>query len=217
MRIPLSHNRGKSLSRFFHEILTFHVPPGKKARILDPTCGKRYLWKYFLLRKFFTNKTLLNNYKEVVFSDIKDFGYNIVSDINDLHFDREFDGIVYDSPYFFGVKDSDDPRKNDYTGYGQDYARLLQFMRIGNEKFVKWLKPGRKVIVKCGDQYNTKLRKFFPLHITWVKEFSNFNLIDLFIFIHHRMSPTAFQVKNRPCSVVMHTYFLVFEGKNHGV
>jgi hypothetical protein len=43
---------------------------------------------------------------------------------------------------------------------------------------------------------------------------TNFRIVDAFIFTHHHMSPTAFQVKDRPCSVIMHTYFLVFQKRD---
>ena len=86
-------------------------------------------------------------------------------------------------------------------------------MDTANVKFPKWLKDNGKLIVKCADQYQTKERKFYPHHYTWIRRLSNFKIIDFFIFTHHRMSPTAFQVKDRPCSVIMHTYFLVFKKK----
>ena len=88
---------------------------------------------------------------------------------------------------------------------------FLWFIDIANKKFPKLLKDDGKLIVKCADQYQTVERKFYAHHYEWIKRLDNFNIIDLNIFIHHRLSPTAFQVKNRPCSVIMHTYFLTFE------
>jgi len=213
VKYPLSHNRGLGLGDFFREILEFHIPPSKDVRILDPTCGRRYLWQG-MLRRDLLGERPIDRYGEVVFSDILDYGQGIVSDVKDLDFDDEFDGIVYDPPYFFGYSGSKDPRREDYGDYAQTYEDLLWFMDVANEKFPRWLREGGKLIVKCADQYQTAERRFYPHHYTWISRLSNFRLIDLFIFIHHRISPTAFQVKNRPCSVIMHTYFLVFEVKD---
>lgn len=209
-RYPISHNRGKQLGEFFHEILNFHIPPSKEKSILDPTCGKRHLWVEFF-KPSLLSKTKLEYYGKIVFSDIEDYGQEIVSDVKDLEFEIKFDGIVYDPPYFFGYEGSTDPRREDYGDYLQSYEDLLWFMEIANSKFPSWLKEDGKLILKCADQYHTEERKFYPHHYTWINKLTNFNLIDLFIFIHHRLSPTAFQVKKRPCSVIMHTYFLIFE------
>lgn len=209
-KYPLSHNAGKTLGEFFNELLTFHLPPSKDVVILDPTCGKKHLWIEFL-KPDLKGKTRLDDYGKVVFSDIVDYGQEIVSDIKDLKFDYQFDGIIFDPPYFFGYKGSTDPRREDYGDYIQNYEDLIWYMDLANNKFLEWLKDDGKLIVKCADQYQTKERRFYPHHYTWINRLSNFDIIDLFVFIHHRLSPTAFQVKNRPCSVIMHTYFLVFE------
>ena len=212
-KYPISHNGSKKLGEFFGEILTFHIPPSKEKMILDPTCGKKHLWDEYLKKDFY-GKTKLEEYGKVVFSDIKPNGQEIVSDVNSLNFDYQFDGIVYDPPYFFGYKGSSDPRREDYGDYVQAYEGLLEFMDIADTRFPEWLKENGKLIVKCADQYQTKERKFYPHHYTWINRLSHFEIIDFFIFIHHRMSPTAFQVKDRPCSVIMHTYFLVFKKKH---
>ena len=209
-KYPLSHNAGKPLGKYFLEILTFHIPPSKEKVLLDPTCGKKHLWVEFYNPNLF-NKTKIEEYGKVVFSDIQDHGQEIVSNISDLSFDYQFDGIIYDPPYFFGYSGSKDPRRGDYGDYIQTYEDLLWFMDIANTNFPTMLKDDGKLIVKCADQYQTIERKFYPHHITWVNKLSNFELIDQYVFIHHRMSPTAFQVKDRPCSVIMHTYFLVFQ------
>jgi DNA modification methylase len=213
VKYPLSHNRGKKLGDFFCEILKFHVPPSAEKAILDPTCGKKHLWTEILKNDLNKN----GKYGRIVFSDIKDNGQEIVTNIKDLIFDHEFDAVIYDPPYFFGYKGSKDPRKKDYGDYAQTYQDLIWFMNIANENFPKWLKSDGKLILKCADQYQTKERRFYPHHYTWINKLDNFKLIDLFIFIHHRLSPTAFQVKNRPNSVIMHTYFLVFNKRTNKV
>lgn len=212
MKYPISHNLGKNLGEFFYDILTFHVPFSKEKIILDPTCGKKHLWVEFLQRDLDGN-IILEKYGKVVFSDVVDYNQEIVSDVSKLKFENELDCIVYDPPYFFGYLNSNDPRKEDYGDYAQEYKEFKKLIDVANDKFSNWLKKDGKLIVKCADQYQTKERKFYPHHYTWIQELSKFNLIDLFVFIHHRLSPTAFQVKNRPCSVIMHTYFLVFQNK----
>lgn len=212
-KYPLSHNAGKSLGEYFFDILTFHIPPTKDMVLLDPTCGKKHLWVEFNNYNLL-GKTNLEEYGKVVFSDIKDCGQEVVSDIANLNFDYEFDGIIYDPPYFFGYSGSTDPRREDYGDYLQTYEEFQWFMDIANKKFPTMLKKDGKLILKCADQYQTNERKFYPHHITWVNKLTNFVLIDQFVFVHHRMSPTAFQVKDRPCSVIMHTYFLVFKKAN---
>ena len=209
-RYPISHNGKKKLGEYFSEILRFHIPPTEEKVILDPTCGKRHLWEEFL-KPDLKGKNRLGEYGRIIFSDKVDYGQEIVSDIKDLDYNRELDGIIYDPPYFFGYSGSNDPRRQDYGDYIQTYADLVWFMDFANDRFPGWLKDDGRLILKCADQYQTKERRFYPHHITWVNKLTNFKLVDTFIFIHHRMSPTAFQVKNRPCSVIMHTYFLVFD------
>jgi len=222
MKYPLSHNAGKGLSEYFYDILTFHVPPGPDVRILDPTCGKRYLWEKFMKRSLRTGKQLIEDYGEVVFSDIRELNQDVQADFRDLpevfkarDIDPKFDGVVLDLPYLFGYKGSDDEREDDYGGYDQTFKELRDKMYFANHMFPSLLKPNGKLILKCSDQYQTEERAFYPLHHFWGEIFNlplgNFRWIDFFIYIHHRMSPTAFQVKDRPCSVIMHTYFMVFE------
>jgi len=209
-KYPLSHNAGKPLGPYFLDILTFHIPPSNEKVLLDPTCGRKHLWVEFQ-KATLLGKKKIEEYGKIIFSDIKNYGQELVTDIADLSFDFLFDGIIYDPPYFFGYSGSDDPRREDYGDYLQSYEDLLWFIDMANQKFPSMLKKDGKLIVKCADQYQTNERKFYPHHITWVNRLSNFSLIDQFIFVHHRMSPTAFQVKDRPCSVIMHTYFLIFE------
>ena len=203
------------IDKVFYKIFTFHFPvsDGNKHQILDPTCGKQYLWKHFCLKSLITGKPILEKYN-VIFSDIRDLGQSLVSDFRDLSFNKELDGIVFDPPYFFGVKVSDDPRRDDYGGYNQTYEELYEMIESASKIFPLWLKKGGKVILKCSDQFWTKDRKFYPHHITWTKLFEGmFDLVDIFIHIYHRVSPTAYQVKNRPSSIINHTYFLIFQLK----
>ena len=209
-KYPLSHNAGKNLGQYFMDIMFHHLHPSKNKNILDPTCGKKHLWANFTVPDS-DNKIPLDRYENVVFSDIAELGQDLVSNVIDLDFDYLFNGIIYDPPYFFGYKGSTDPRKNDYGDYLQTYDDLLQFMHIANNHLYNMLEDNGKLIVKCADQYHTKERKFYPHHVKWINTLNNFRLVDQLIHIHHRMSPTSFQVKERPCSVIMHTYFLIFQ------
>jgi len=218
-KYPTSITTKKSLSQFFYDILTFHVPFNPSTTILDPTCGKRYLWKKFFISKptFFEEekKQLINEYDNVIFSDIKDFGYNKVLDLFTFtHTNNPFNAIVYDPPYYYNSKDrkSSDKRANDYGNYTHTFSELLHYMKAIDQNLAPLLKVGGKLILKCADQYQPQERKFIPLHIQWAKN-TKLELIDFYVFGHHNMNPTAFQVKNRPCSVIMHTYFMVFQKK----
>lgn len=196
MKYPLSVAQGELASRF-REVLQLHVPPG--SNILDPTCGRRHLWKEIDTTNW-----------SVTFSDVKDYGQEIVVDIRDFPETKKYDTIVYDPPYFFGYVGSDDPRESDYGSYCRTYQELKSLITLANDKFPRLLQPRGKLILKCADQYLNAYRTFYPHHITWANQLTNFHLVDIMIYQHHRMSPTAFQVKNRPCCIIMHTYFLVF-------
>ena len=180
-KYPISHSGSKKLGEFFEEILTFHIPPSKEKAILDPTCGKKHLWEEYLKRNCY-GKTKLEEYGKVIFSDIKPYGQEIVSDVNSLNFNQEFDGIIYDPPYFFGYEGSRDPRKEDYGDYVQTYEELLKFMDTANSKFPTWLKKNGKLILKCADQYQTKERKFYHHHYTWINRLTSFEITDFFHF-----------------------------------
>lgn len=82
-KYPISHNGSKKLGEFFEQILAFHIPPSKEKMILDPTCGKKHLWAEYLKKDFY-GKTKLEEYGQVVFSDIKPYDQEIVSDLNSL-------------------------------------------------------------------------------------------------------------------------------------
>lgn len=207
-RAPLSLT-DKPIGERFKEILLFHVPP--PARILDPTCGRKRSWEE-ILRENFTGRRLIDLY-DVVFCDKRDLGGNIVCDVRSLglKFGREeFDAVYYDPPYLYGYEDSKDDRRDDYGDYNQSRQELLELMTLGNEIFPILLRPEGKLIVKCSDMYVVKDRCFDPLHHHWIEMLTNFILVDVLINMYHAWSPTAFQVKNRPCSVVNHTYFLIF-------
>ncbi len=203
--IPISVFDGK-VSEAFKEIVKFHIPAGRN--IIDVTAGDRLLWEdwmdeaqkiYSLLT--FTDKKYKGGFKDQRNWDIfKGCLFNI----------GVYDGLIYDPPYFFGIKKSDDPRKDKYGGYAGTYEHLIQYMYIV-DKLKDFLKKDGKIIVKCADQYYVPEKKLYMHHVTWIEVLKrlNFDIIDLYVYRHHRMSPTAFQVKNRQSAVIMHTYFIV--------
>ena len=106
-----------------------------------------------------------------------------------------------------------DPREDDYGGYSQTIDELYEYMDYICTYLEPMLKHGGKLILKCADQFHVEANKFYPFHLDWIQraESCGLKMIDMFIHAHHRISPTAFQVKNRSSSIIMHTYFLVFQ------
>jgi len=215
LKYPVSCKEGE-LGRFFYNLFTFHIPlieGERKPKILDPTCGKKYLWVEFNKKRFGTEEKLIDDY-EIVFSDLRDLGQEIVSDFRNLNFREDLDAIVFDPPYFFGIDVSDDPRAEDYGGYHQTKQDLYKTISEASILFPNWLKRGGKLFLKCSDQFVVSEKRFYPLHVDWINLFSErFDLIDIFIYVYRRVSPTAYQVKDRPCSICNYTYILVFEVK----
>lgn len=120
-----------------------------------------------------------------------------------------FDLVYFDPPYFFGVEASTDPRAEQYGRYDHDGAALSRYMAFVPE-IATFLRSGGKVIVKCGDQYHVPSRRLMLHHIEWCGWLTRaFSLVDFYVYRYHRVSPTAYQVKDRPCAVVAHSYFIV--------
>jgi len=212
-RYPLSCSSGKVEIKLF-EILKLYCKKGDK--ILDPTCGKKYIWgikKKSCERKGFFIRERYLDY-ELVFSDSNSQEGNIVSKFQDLKYESFFDVIVFDPPYLFGYPNSKDKRAEDYGGYDGDYEELKEMIGDANVYFYKFLKSHGVLIFKCADMFHVKEKKFYPLHAVWINILSNFELVDVFVYQHHRVSGTSYQVKNRPCSIINHTYFLVFRKEN---
>ena len=213
---PLSCNSGKLNVRLF-EILRLHCRKG--AKILDPTCGeKMYIWggtKQIDTKVGLpplVKKERFSSEYELVFSDFKPTSHGITAKFQDLKYQNELDCIVFDPPYLFGTDESNDPRTriDKYGGYGGGLEQLKSLIQDANTYLPKFLKSEGKLVLKCSDMFYLKKREFHPLHVLWVNLLTNFKLIDVFIYQYGRLNPTSFQVKNRPCSVINHTYFLVF-------
>ena len=178
-------------------IMLFHMPPESFKLILDPTCGKKRMWNGW------AEATTL--YK-ITFADSGNFGQELVCEFKDHQ--GVYDGIIFDPPYLFGINGSKDTK--DFGDYAQTYDELVSYIAGANDRFPSILRQGGKLIVKCSDQYNVAERRFYSHHITWANNLTNFKLIDIFISPHHHISGTAWQVKNRPSSIVNFTYYLVF-------
>lgn len=209
-KYPLSHGTGKPLSEYFKELLTFHVPP--PAKVLDPTCGMKHLWSEFpFMLRTLRGPAIFTQYN-ITFADIRDLGQEVVSDFRDLDYGPVFDAIVFDPPYLYGYFDSPDERESDYGGYSQDFTDLLNLMH-SSSSLHEMLKPGGKIVLKCSDMYDTKKRKFMDLHFLWNDMWrgNDLRMVDFNVYPHHHLNPLAFQVKDRPTSVVMHTYFMWYQ------
>jgi len=151
---------------------------------------------------------------DVTFADIRDLGQAVVSDFRDLSYGAMFNCITLDGPYLYGYEGSTDKREDDYGGYAQSREELISFIADSSLKLPKMLRPGGKIMIKCSDQYNVKTRKFDPLHYLWHDFYGHIEglvPVDFNVFPHHHMSGLAFQVKDRPMSVIMHTYFMWYQ------
>jgi len=202
------------MSRAFVELLKLHIQPG--SLILDPTAGSHLLWQAYTEADNDLIKDIDPPY-EIKFSDIKGGEENIIQNLAFVQEDwpeweESFDCVVYDPPYLIGENATNDPREEKYGAYCFSEEDLKAYMAYIPRQ-IRWLlKPKGRLILKCSDQYVVSQRKFYPHHYEWMRRMVlSFTIIDIMIYRHHRMSPTAFQVKNRPCSVVMHTYYIVGE------
>jgi hypothetical protein len=196
--IPMSVLDGK-VSDAFIKILRYHIKPG--SVIIDVTAGQRLLWEGQNVEDYkiyYYDKNIDNEIvkKKDIFIDSYD----------------KCSCIVYDPPYFFGVKKSNDFRKDMYGGYAGTLDELRGYMSAV-KRLKESLLPGGKIILKCADQYYVPEKKLYLHHLDWIKHLisSGYNVIDFYVYRHHHVSPTAFQVKNRNSAVIMHTYFIVGE------
>lgn len=191
----------------FNQLLTLHVPLGSK--ILDPTAGSHLLWGNYL------EPTIFGVPYQVTFSDINGGPGNESVNLARARVDREewldaFDCVVYDPPYFIGESETQDPREENYGGYHYSRADLEMYMDLTHSVIPSLLKPNGILILKCSDQFVVPERKFYLHHYDWLTHMQyQFEIIDVMVYRYHRMSPTAFQVKDRPCGVIMHSYYFV--------
>ena len=193
----------------FVEILNFHLPADGKI-ILDPTCGDKHSWKHYFNLQEQKGFFKMHQQYEIVFSDIKKMPNQNTNDFLDLKFDFLFDAIFFDPPYIFGGKQNNDPLEKNYGGYDGTYEDLIETIEKANNKFPLLLKEKGLLFFKCADVFSLSDRKYYHNSL-WTSLFCNFIIIDCFIIIHHHISGTAWQVKNRPCSIGNHTYLYVLQ------
>lgn len=186
-------------------VLDFHLQEG--ATILDPTCGNKYSWEDVFKKRnehcFFPTKEMI-----ITHHDIKQGGK-----FSQLPYKKEFDACFFDPPYIWGVMGSKDKRKTDYGEYNHTFEDIENMFISANTALPKYLKPRAKLFLKYADVFSLKERKFYLTQPLWVKALTNFVPIDHYIIQHHQVSGTAFQVKNRGCSVGNYTYLTVFQLK----
>ncbi len=198
----------------FYKILAFHLPEG--AVILDPTPGEKYSWEYYLAKK---------KHAHFDFFPLKDFQIHFIKD-DILNFRKtkeivrkegKADAVFFDPPYIWGNSGEGcawgDVRREDYGKYDYAFSDVEAFMVNANEEFIHFLKGPSLLFLKYTDVFSLSDRQFHLCANLWPNAFSNFRVVDHYIIPHHHISPTAWQVKDRPCGIVNYTYVTVFKKK----
>ncbi len=200
-KYPTSYQQG-TVADVFKNIFTFHVQEG--SSVLDPTCGECLSWERVDIFDY-----------DITFSDIKKpYEQDLFDLLEDYpEYKNHFDAIYYDPPYFIDVVKSNDARQDGYAGTEQD---LKKYMDAINYPLNSMLKPNGKLILKCSDQYIVKTREFKLWHYDWIDYLKGAMLepVDFFVYHYNHVSPTAYQVKDRPASVISHTYYIVAQKTN---
>lgn len=197
-RYPRSVLTG-SASKAFATVLRFHLAG---ERVLDPTFGEGISWQ------------IIDPLPAgLVRSDLKEPWLQDVFRLREQRpeYEGAFDLVYFDPPYFTGVDGSGDERREAYGGYAQATAKLGSFVDFAPE--LAWcLRPGGKIVLKCGDQYHVPSRRLWLHHLRWCAALERrFRIIDFYVYPFHHVSPTAYQVKDRPSAIVAHSYFIVGE------
>lgn len=180
-------------------VLQFHLP--EQSVVLDPTYGTGRIWGGDTRGHVVCAHDILADAPQDLFT-LK---------VDHPEYISYFDGVVYDPPFLVDVMTTKDPRAASYGGYGYTDADLRRYMGAISDPLVDLLKPGGKFFVKCGDQYISKRRQLKLWHVDWVlaMQGAGLEIVDIFITRNRRISPTAYQVKNRPSNILVHGYFLV--------
>ena len=203
---PLLSIIDEPFHKVFPRILEYHVSPG--ATILDPTCGQKRSW-------------------ETYFRHVEENEYNFIKHPEyDIHFSDQKDGVklqtlstkahavYFDPPYIWGVSDSQADREEDYGGYSHSLSDLKKLMSEANQVFNNLLLPAGKLLFKYCDVFSMEDRKFYFGPLLWLPLFSNFEVVDSYSVIHHHVGGTAYQVKNRPCSIGNFSYITILQKKS---
>lgn len=197
-------------SRALQMILEFHL--FEEAVIIDPTPGNKHSWKFYL------TELELDNHQ---FFSPKKFDIQFIpDDITTFQKTKEYieengpaDAVYYDPPYLFGSSGTKDYRTKDYGGYHYTFDEVKNFVAIANEMIPGFLKDTGLLFFKYTDVFSLAERKYYPCFVLWPNVMTNFEVVDHYIIQHHHISPTAWQVKDRPCGIVNYTYLTVFRPK----
>ncbi len=195
-----------SFSQTLQRALEFHLPEG--ASIIDPTPGEKHSWEYYLKeteRPGFFPPVKFN--LRFIEDDITSF-FDTRTHVRD---NGPANAIFFDPPYIFGYKQSRDPRREDYGGYHYTFEKVKSLMRAANSALPECLKEEGLLFLKYTDVFSLQERRFYLCAFYWPRELTNFEAIDHYIIPHHHISPTAWQVKDRPCGIVNYTYLTVFQ------
>ncbi len=200
-----------SFSQTLQRVLEYHLVEG--ATIIDPTPGERYSWQYYLTEVE----------KPSFFPPMRFDVHFIPDDISTFALTRQHvsehgkaDAVFFDPPYIFGCKRAPDVRREDYGDYDYEFSDVIRFMRQANAVLPDVLKDNGLLFLKFTDVYSVRERKYYFCSPLWMSAFSHFEVIDHYIIPHHHVSPTAWQVKDRPCSIVNYTYLSVLKLKQGG-
>jgi len=193
-----------NFSQVLYRALDFHLPDC--SIILDPTPGEKHSWKYYLTT---AGGGALFPLKEFCLVFVDD---NLLTFDKSRQFNFEkLDAAFVDPPYIFGHKQSGDTRREDYGGYHRSFGDIKTLMESVNHHLPAILPLEGKLFLKYTDVFSLSDRKFFHCASLWPGILNNFRVIDHYIIQHHHVSPTAWQVKERPCGIVNYTYLTVFE------
>lgn len=195
-----------SFSQTLQRVLEFHLDEG--ATIVDPTPGKKHSWQYYLKEIKKPSLLPISNFNVVfIEDDITSFALTT----GWANIAGPADAIFYDPPYIFGTSQEQDSRVHDYGNYNYFEEAVAEFFSIANKMFPSFLKDDGKLFIKYTDVFSLQDREYFFCANKWPSILSNFKVIDHYIIVHHHISPTAWQVKDRPCGIVNYTYLTVLK------
>lgn len=204
----LALQTGLRFAQVFLQVLEFHLFEG--AEIIDPTPGEKYSWEEYEQKKGKGFFPPMNFNIHFIPDDITTF----LKTKAHVKENGPADAIFFDPPYIFGSKKGPDVRRKDYGEYDHNISDVKNFMQKANKCFPSFLKESGMMLLKYTDVFSLKERRFYFCAALWPSLFSNFRVIDHYIIPHHHISPTAWQVKNRPCGIVNYTYLTVFCKEN---
>lgn len=188
-------------ARAFCNILNFHLKDGDK--IIDMTYGEGYSWKQYhsdnrMTQFGFRRRKVydLSIYKGDVYKykERKDVMYN---------------AVYFDPPYFFEANASKDARSVEYNINGFLRVDIEKLIRFANKMFPTILRKDGLVFFKYADNFSVKRKEYSFGPLLWLPLFTNFDVVDNYIIPHHHIKPTAWQVKNRGCSISAYSYLTV--------